>query len=216
MARIIVLGGTGYAGRHIVSEAARRGHEVLAVSRNAPDSLPEGATHHAGDVREEGFLREVIAGADIVIATASPRGDLAEPGALRGAYATLRRLSAEQGLRLGVIGGAGSLHVVEGGPKLLDTPEFPEAFRDEARELEAVLEDLRDADEGLEWFYVSPPAAFNAFNPGVARGDYRTGGDVLLTDEAGDSDLSGADLALAVVDEIEAPAHPQARFTVAY
>ena len=43
MARIVVLGGTGYAGRHIVSEAVSRGHEVISVSRSAPSNPVEGA-----------------------------------------------------------------------------------------------------------------------------------------------------------------------------
>ena len=59
-------------------------------------------------------------------------------------------------------------------------------------------------------------AMFGAFNPGEARGMYRVGGDVLLADENGVSDISGADLGRAVVDEIETPAHRRARFTVAY
>lgn len=216
MARIIVLGGTGYAGGHIVAEAAGRGHDVIAVSRTAPASLPAGVTHRAVDLRETAQLGELVDGADVVIATVSPRGDLAEPGALRGVYTALREVAAEKRVRLGVIGGAGSLQVAEGGPKLVDTPAFPEAFAAEARELDAVLEDLRDEGEELDWFFVSPAAMFNGMNPGEATGTYRVGGDVLMADENGNSELSGADLGLAIVDEVERPAHRRARFAVAY
>ncbi|MGO1228556.1 MULTISPECIES: NAD(P)-dependent oxidoreductase [unclassified Brachybacterium] len=216
MARIIVLGGTGYAGSHIVAEAAGRGHEVVAVSRTAPESLPAGTTHRAGDVRDAEFLAELLDGADVVIAAASPRGDLAEAGLLRSAYTDLRGLAAEKGVRLGVIGGAGSLFVSEGGPKLVDIPEFPEPFKVEARELDAVLEDLRAEGEELDWFFVSPAAMFNGMNPGEAKGTYRVGGDVMLADEEGNSELSGADLALAILDEVETPAHRRTRFAVAY
>ncbi|HJF51126.1 MAG TPA: NAD-dependent epimerase, partial [Brachybacterium paraconglomeratum] len=52
--------------------------------------------------------------------------------------------------------------------------------------------------------------------PGERTGAYRIGGDVLLTDENGDSHLSGQYLAVALVDEIETPAHRRTRFTVAY
>lgn len=45
---------------------------------------------------------------------------------------------------------------------------------------------------------------------------FRLGGDVLLTDENGVSDISGADFAQAFVDEIETPTHTGQRFTVAY
>ncbi|MET0763345.1 MAG: hypothetical protein ABWY29_00670 [Blastococcus sp.] len=79
----------------------------------------------------------------------------------------------------------------------------------------AVLDDLR-ATSGLDWFSLSPPAAFGAFNPGEARGTFRVGGEVLLTDANGDSDISGADFGRAIIDEIEQPAHRRARFTVAY
>lgn len=214
MARIIVLGGTGYAGSHIVAEAARRGHDVVSVSRTAPDSLPEGASHAAGDLRDTAFVGSVLEGADVVIEAASPRGDLAEPGALRAVYSAVLPLVGSR--RLGVIGGAGSLRVSEDGPLVIDTPEFPDAIKDEARELGGVLEDLRATGEEHDWFYVSPAGGFGGFAPGEATGSYRTGGDVLLTDDEGQSFISGADLALAVVDEIEEPAHRRERFTVAY
>ena len=62
---------------------------------------------------------------------------------------------------------------------------------------------MRGAEEGLDWFFVSPAGGFGAFAPGERTGAYRVGGDVLLTDENGDSNLSGQDLAVALVDEIE-------------
>lgn len=216
MARIVILGGTGYAGGHLVQEAASRGHDVLAVSRTVPDSLPQGAEHLAGDLRDPALLETALDRADVLIATVSPRGELAEEGLLRGLYADLARSSGRKGVRLGVIGGAGSLQVAEGGPKLVDTSEFPDAFRQEASELDAVLEDLRAADEELDWFFVSPAAGFGAYAPGERTGSYRLGGDVLLADENGDSHLSGADLAIALIDEVENPVHRRARFTVAY
>ena len=216
MARIVILGGTGYAGTHLVQEAAARGHQVLAVSRTAPEHLPQGAEHLGGDLRDPALLEAALEGADAVIATVSPRGELAEEGVLRGLYADLARSARAQGVRLGVIGGAGSLQVAEGGPKLVDTPEFPEAFQQEARELDAVLEDLRAADEELDWFFVSPAAGFGAYAPGERTGAYRLGGEVLLADENGASELSGADLAIALIDEVETPAHRRIRFTVAY
>jgi uncharacterized protein len=67
-----------------------------------------------------------------------------------------------------------------------------------------------------DWFFVSPAGAFGSYNPGVATGRYRVGGDVLLTDPEGKSEISGPDFALAFVDEIEAPRHHRTRFTVAY
>lgn len=216
MSRIIVLGGTGYTGAAIVAEAARRGHEVLAVSRTAPDSLPQGATHRSLDLQDREQLGAVLDGADVVIAASSPRGDLAAEGALRAIYASVAEESAARGVRVGVIGGAGSLRVSEDGPLLSQTPDFPEAFQLEAAELSAVLADLRQSPEQLDWFFVSPAAGFGSYAPGEAKGTYRVGGEVLLSDDDGESFISGADLALAVVDEIETPAHRRQRFGVAY
>jgi putative NADH-flavin reductase len=65
----------------------------------------------------------------------------------------------------------------------------------------------------VDWTYVSPPAALL---PGARTGRYRLGGDELLVDAAGRSAISVEDMAMALVDEIEAPAHRRARFTVAY
>jgi putative NADH-flavin reductase len=72
------------------------------------------------------------------------------------------------------------------------------------------------SDDALDWFFLSPAAVFGAYAPGEAVGTYRVGDDVLLADAEGNSAISGADLADAVVDEIERPAHRRARFTVAY
>ena len=54
------------------------------------------------------------------------------------------------------------------------------------------------------------------WNPGERTGTYRDGGDVVVTDDEGESFISGADLAVAVVDEIEDPKHLRERFTVGY
>lgn len=216
MARIIILGGTGYAGGHLAQEASRRGHEVLALSRTAPESPLDGVEHRTGDVREAAVVAEALDGADVVISALSPRGDMADLESFREVVAQVARQAREYGVRLGVIGGAGSLLVAEGGPKLVDTPDFPAEFAQEPRVLDAVLEDLRVAEEGLDWFFLSPAGGFGSFSPGEAKGTYRVGGDVLLTDAEGASFISGADLALAVIDEIEEPAHRRTRFTVAY
>ena len=68
----------------------------------------------------------------------------------------------------------------------------------------------------VDWFYLSPAASFGSYAPGEATDRYRVGGDVLLTDADGNSNISGADYAKAFVDEIEQPAHRRQRFTVAY
>lgn len=214
MARITIIGGTGYAGALIVAEAASRGHEVTSISRALPDEKIDGVTYVEGSVTDADIRARAVQDADVVYSAISPRGDM--EGRTRQALADLAGAAQQAGVRLGITGGAGSLLVAEGGPRLSDTDDFPDAFKTEAAEMAAVLDDLRASDASLDWFYVSPAAGFGAFAPGEKTGTFRVGGDVLLADADGNSFISGADFATAVVDEIEQPAHRRTRFSVAY
>lgn len=212
--RISVLGGTGYAGRAIAQEAERRGHDVTSFSRNMPVDPVQGVKYRAGSVLEHGFLAESVRDADVVFEALSPRGDLA--GELEGVVERLLPLAAEAGARLGVLGGASSLLVAPGGPRLVDIrPPAPE-IEVEVHTGVRLLDIMQSAPERLDWFFVSPASGFGAWAPGKATGRYRLGGDVLLTDESGKSFISAPDLALAIVDEIEQPKHSRRRFHVAY
>ncbi|MDR1808664.1 MAG: NAD(P)H-binding protein [Propionibacteriaceae bacterium] len=214
MARISVIGGTGYAGRAIVQEAAARGHSVTSLSRKEPAEPVAGVTYTTGSALDLADLAEATAGADAIIGALSPRGPM--EGQVRGAVDKLIDLADTQNARLGVIVGAGSLLTAPLGPRVMDTPEFPAAVVPEAEEMTQVLEDLAASPASLRWFAVSPAGGFGAHAPGSRTGQYRVGGDVLLVDAAGQSYISAEDLAVAVVDEIERPAHERARFTVAY
>lgn len=214
MTRIHILGGTGYAGAHIVREAVGRGHTVVSFSRNTPTDPVQGAEYREGDALDDAFLAGSVREADVVFEALSPRGALA--GRLEAVVDRLIALAAGAGVRLGVLGGASSLLVEPGGPRLIDLGEPPAEARDEIQTGIALLDVLRAAPDGLDWFYVSPAQEFGAWVPGEALGRYRVSDDVLLKDEQGRSFISGADLAKAVVDEIERPAHHRARFHVAY
>ena len=214
MTRIAVLGGTGYAGHHIVRAAAARGHQVTATSRKPPEQPVDGVAYVQGDVLDPAFLDQVVTDADVVVHALSPRGQL--QGELEKVAAGLADRADRAGARLGVIGGAGTLHVAPGGPKLLDLPDLPEDFRPEARTMDAILTALQTGSSTLDWFYLTPGAGFGQWAPGEATGRFRIGDNVLLTDDAGNSFISGADFATALVDEIENPTHRRQRFTVAY
>lgn len=214
MARITVVGGTGYAGSHIVREAAARGHRVTAIAREVPTEQVPGVTYVAADVLDPAVVNDAVAETDVVVEALSPRGAL--QGRLVDVVRVLAAAAQAAGVRLAVAGGAGSLLASEGGPALVDTEGFPSEFKAEAAELAQVLADLRSSDEDLDWFYVSPAAGFGPWAAGERTGTFRTGGDVLLVDAEGNSNISGADYAQAFVDEIETPAHRRQRFTVAY
>ena len=214
MARIAVFGGSGYAGGHIVEAAAVNGHDVVCLTRHESAEQISGVRYVSGSIENAADRAHVIDGADVAIVAVSPRGDMV--GRVRPAIAALAAEVAEAGIRLGVIGGAGCLLQSEGGDLVMNSPEFPEAVKPEAAEMGGVLDDLRATDEALDWFYVSPASSFGPWAAGEYTGEYRIGADVLLTDEAGKSEISGADFGVAVVNEIEEPEHRRARFTVAY
>ncbi|MDP4335246.1 NAD(P)H-binding protein [Curtobacterium sp. A7_M15] len=215
MTSIVVFGGTGYAGSAITREALSRGIAVTAVARDTSKlEAADGLTLAQGDAFDADFVAEVTKGADvIVVALHAVQADGSE---LKDKFQPFVDAAAAAGARLGIVGGAGSLLVAEGGPALFDTPEFPDAFKGEAKSHAQILEALRASGTGVDWFYVSPAAAFGSYNPGERRGTYRTTDDVLLTDADGNSDISGEDYAIAFVDEIASPSHHQARFGVAY
>ncbi|OUZ09248.1 NAD-dependent epimerase [Aeromicrobium sp. PE09-221] len=215
MAHVLVFGVTGYAGRHITAELLSRGHHVTGIARDV-SSVDDRVTARAGSIFDADLVRDAARGVDEIV-VALPARALEEDGPrLIDALPTLVATATAEKARLSFVGGAGSLDVSEGGPRLFDTPDFPADYRTEATEHGAILDALRETDDDLDWFYVSPAASFGAWNPGERTGEFRIGGDVLLTDANGDSSISGADYAIAYVDEIENPRHRRARFSVAY
>ena len=216
MSRITVLGGTGYAGAAIVAEAAKRGHQVTAVSRTGPEAPVEGVEYVTGSVLDAALLDAVVPGRDVVISALSPRGDMA--GQVEGVLRDLAERIDGTPTRLAHVGGASSLLVEAGGPRLWDVTKdhVPDEVRPEVETGLQILDDFRGSPETLDWFYVSPPEKFGSWVPAPVKGEYRLGGDVLLRDEAGESTISAADLAVAIVDEIERPAHHRRRFTAAH
>ncbi|HEV7184916.1 MAG: NAD(P)-dependent oxidoreductase [Actinomycetales bacterium] len=216
MARITVFGGTGYAGAAIAAEAAKRGHQVTAVSRSAPEDPSEGVDYVIGSVLDAAVLDQVVPGRDAVISALSPRGDMA--GKVEGAILEVARRVDGTPTRLAHVGGASSLLVGPEGPRLWDVTKdhVPDEVKPEIETGLRILDDFRSSPESLDWFYVSPPEKFGAWVPAPVTGSYRLGGDVLVRDEAGESTISASDLALAIVDEIEKPAHHRLRFTAAH
>ena len=210
--RIVVVGGTGYTGGHVVREAAARGHEVVSVSRSQPAEPVEGVRYEVGPAEQ--VAPRVVPGADAIVATLSPRGDMA--GQLVEVYGQLASLAAEAGARYLQVGGFSSLRPAEGQPRFAEG-DVPEEYRAEALEGEATRVLLVErAPQDLDWLFLSPAGAYGAFAPGERTGRYRVGGEVALFDAEGGSNLSGADFANAIVDELERPAHSREHVGIAY
>lgn len=202
MSRIVVIGGTGYAGSAIVAEAAARGHEVTAFSRSLPDDRVHGVDYIQGDATDEAKLASVISGADVVVAALAPRGPLAGP--FRDVNRTIARLADAENARLFVVGGYSSLRPAAGAPRFVeDLRHVPAEVHDEILSGAAlIIEDLPAAPETLNWVFVSPALAFGAFAPGERLGEYRLGDDVAVSPEDGGA-ISSADYAIGLVDLIE-------------
>ena len=212
MTTIVVFGGTGYTGGNVVREAASRGHHVISVSRSEPKDPVEGVRYDFG--KAEDVAPRVVPGADAVVAALSPRADMA--GRLVEVYGELARLSAKAGARYLQVGGFSSLRPAPDQPRFVEG-EIPEPYRPEALEGEATRVLLAEqAPEELDWVFVSPAGGYGSFAPGERTGAYRVGGEIALFDAGGSSNISGADFALAIVDEIDNAAHHRAHIGVAY
>ena len=212
--KVVIFGATGYAGTHIAGELLSRGHEVVGVTRSTARPVLDGVSHVAGSLHDAAFLADVASTADAIV-VAIPGRPL-DGKRLLDAVPALLAAGETHGVRVGIVGGAGSLHLTPGGTRLVDTPDFPEAFKPEVMGQVNVLEALRGSVTTVDWFYLSPAAAFGAHNPGERTGSYRLGSNERVVDDTGESRISGADFAIAFVDELEQPAHHQRRFTVGY
>src|SRR5690349_16791477 len=120
------------------------------------------------------------------------------------------------GTRLVVIGGFSALRRVAGGPRIAFSEDVNPLFAAAAREVAAIADWLLTTPAELAWTYISPASDYGVRNPGAARGRYRLGGDVAVTDAEGRSDVSGADFAAAIVDVIDSREHLRAHISVTY
>lgn len=201
--KIAVIGASGRGGSRIVAELARRGHQVTAIARN-PEKIATqtNVTAKKGDLYDPG-LSSLLKGHDAVVSAVH---------FLQSDPDTLIEAVRTSGVkRYFVMGGAGSLEVAPG-VKLIDTPEFPAIYKDEAAKGGVFLDRLRQ-EKDLDWTFLSPPALIDF---GERTGTFRLGKDQLLIDGKGDSKISFEDFAVAAVDELETPKHSRQRFTVGY
>lgn len=203
MTSIALLGATGNVGSRLLDEALSRGHRVTALVRDPARLAPrDGLSVVAGDVAQPDS-GQALAGCAVLIS--SLRFATVVPASL----ITFARATGIP--RLLVVGGAASLSLPDG-TRLFDAPAFPAEYRGEAGAGIATLDALRGVSD-LDWVFVSPQMVFA---PGERTGQFRLGHDALLFDAAGDSRISYEDFAVALLDEVEHPAHHQTRFTVGY
>jgi len=213
--KIAIYGSNGTIGQRILQEALQRGHTLTAIVRDPSRISAPSANINlvAGDVLDPSSMAEEVKEHDVVISAIGPKLPNGDPQiVVKAAHSLLEGVARAGVKRLIVVGGAGSLEVAPG-VQLVDTPQFPEAWKPVALAARDALNVFQTAQTTVDWTYLSPAALIE---PGERTGQYRTGTDQLLVDEKGESRISAEDYAVALLDEVENPRHKRQRFTVAY
>ncbi|MCT8987568.1 NAD(P)-dependent oxidoreductase [Shewanella inventionis] len=211
--KLAVLGATGWIGGTITQEAIGRGHDVVAVVRDA-SKVTQDINVRTLDITQMTAqnVATAFADVDVVIASVSGRAAQNHDVVAQTAAQLLQYLPQAGSPRLLWVGGAGSLEVAPG-VTLVSTPEFPEEYKAEAIAQGEALAAFRATKSAINWTFVSPAAMIF---PGESEAPYRLGGDEFFTDAAGQSRVSVVDFAKAMVDEAENAKHINQRISVAY
>jgi len=167
--KIAIIGATGNVGTRLVNEALSRHHAVTAIARDTSKLTPRtGLSAVVGDVTKPGALLPLLTGHDAIIS--SLRFQSPDPKLL---IELVRRSGVKRYL---VVGGAASLETAPG-QILLDSPNFPPAYKPEASAGKAFLDTLRNIKD-LDWTFLSPSVFFG---PGERTGKFRLSDNTLLT-----------------------------------
>ena len=207
MMKIAVVCANGKAGKLIVKEALGRGLDVTAVVR------AENQTEAEHVIRKDLFelTADDLRAFDVVIDAFGAW----IPETLPQHSTSLKHLCdlvSQTDTRLLVVGGAGSLYVnPEHTVQVIDGADFPEMFKPLASNMGKALEELRTRND-VKWTYVSPAGDFQA--DGERTGKYILGGEELILNSRGESVISYADYAVAMVEEAVNGNHIQQRISV--
>lgn len=205
--KIAVVSANGKEGKLIVREAMERGLDVTAVVRG------ENRSDATQVIKKDLFdlTASDLKGFDVVIDAFGAWSPETLP--LHGtSLKHLCDIVSGQDARLLIVGGAGSLYVnPEHTLQLMDAPDFPDMFKPLASAMGKALEELRTRDD-VKWTYISPAADFRA--DGARTGKYILGGEELPLNSKGESTISYADYAVAMVDEAVNGDHVRQRISV--
>ena len=216
MKDLVLIGASGFIGSAILKEALDRGHKVTAVVRH-PDKITtvhKNLVVKQGDVSLSKTVTDVSKGADAVISAYNPgwqNPKIAEE-TTSGYRAILDGVRQAGVKRFLVVGGAGSLFISPG-KRLMDAGLIPESFLPAIRALAEVYLIELTAEKSIDWVFFSPAGEIHQ---GTRTGKFRLGKDDLVVDKAGASKISVQDYAVAMIDELEKPAHHRERFTIGY
>lgn len=208
--KIAVIGASGKTGQLLVKEAISRGHDVTAIVRKQNQQLDPKATMMIKDLFE--LTYNDLKPYDVII-DAFGTWSLESLPLHQTSLKHLTDILSGKANRLLVVGGAGSLYVnPQHSIRLVDTPDFPDEFKPLATNMAKALDELKKCND-VQWTYLSPAIEFNA--DGEKTRHYIMGGEEVLFNSKGQSQISYADYAIAMIDEAETAKHIKQRFTVA-
>lgn len=205
--KIAVVAANGRVAGKVIDEAVNRGFEVTGFGRKENNTK---AQHY---VQKDLFdlTADDLKGYDVVVDAFGAWTEETLPQHST-SLAHLADILSGSDTRLLVVGGAGSLYVnPEHTERLSDGVDFPESYKPIASAMAKALEELRERDD-VKWTYISSAADFQA--DGARNGEYILGGEELVLNDRGESVISYADYAIAMVDEIETGNHIQQRISV--
>ena len=208
--KVAIIGASGFIGSAILNEALSRGHDITAIVRN-PEKVTVSNPRlnvNKGDVIKEEELVSLLKGNEAVISAYSANDSSTYVKAITAIINATKKAGVT---RLLAVSGAGSLEV-KPGVQLLDTPEFPAEWKDGATATRDAFDVIKQVTD-LDWSVLSPAMLIE---PGPRTGIFRLGKDQVLFNDKGESKISTADFAVALLDELERPAHIKQRFTLAY
>ncbi len=205
--KIAVICANGKAGKLIVKEAVERGLDVTSIVRGENKSATEKVIQKDLFELTTSDLQEF----DVVIDAFGAW----TPETLPQHSTSLKHLCdlvSGKEIRLLVVGGAGSLYVnPEHTVQVMDSADFPDVFKPLAGNMSKALNELRIRKD-VKWTYISPAGDFQA--EGERTGKYILGGEELTLNAKGESIISYADYAIAMVDEAVNGNHIQQRISV--
>lgn len=205
--KVAVICANGKAGSLIVKEAVGRDLDVTAVVRS------ENKTVANKTLKKDLFdlTKDDLQEFDVVIDAFGAWTEETLPQHST-SLCHLCDVVADTDIRLLVVGGAGSLYVnPEHTACVADGADFPEAFKPLAAAMAKALTELRERQD-VKWTYISPAADFRA--DGERTGEYILGGEELTLNNRGESVISYADYAIAMVDEAVNGGNIQKRISV--
>ncbi|AMR32875.1 hypothetical protein A0256_16340 [Mucilaginibacter sp. PAMC 26640] len=213
MMKVAVIGATGFVGSAIIKEGIQRGYEITAIVRDtAKVEKAAGITALSVDVNNVDALSAALTSHDAVISAYNPGWENPNiyADSLDGAKNIQEAVKKSGVSRFITVGGAGSLYIGES--QLVDSPQFPAEWKAGATAARDYLNILRKEEE-LDWTFVSP--AIN-LHPGERTGTFRLGTENPVFNAEGKNDISTADLAVAIFDELQNNQFIRSRFTLGY